>query len=71
MSRYVITLNKSEIIDAVLRYVNSEVTIGNRRDLKDPTVTFRDKDGLVGLLDVDIEVKEDSSNDEPPVPPNY
>lgn len=55
MSKYTITLTKSEIEVAVLSYINREVTICGRKELKDPVISFRDKDGSVGYFEVDIE----------------
>lgn len=62
MSKYTITLTKSEIEAAILDYIDREVTISGRKKLQDPKLAFRDKDGGIGYLEVDIHVDEGSTN---------
>jgi hypothetical protein len=61
MSKYNITLTKAEIATAILNYINHKITISGRKELEDPILTFRNEDGLLGYIEVDILVDEHAS----------
>lgn len=63
MSKYVITLTKSEIEGAILDRLNREVTIRGRKSLMSPRIEFRDRDGSIGYFEADVRVGDEDDRE--------